>query len=291
MIFIVGGILILLSFIKIGIQSQKPARIADRQPSSSQSAQELYSKAQELEKSEDKTQAKAVYQDILQNHSDYEEVGAVQKNLEQLNLDLIFSNNEIKGKTVFHEVETGDTLVKIAEQYRTTVDMIKRSNNLQGDVIRVGQRLRVWTGSFNIVVDKSQNVLLLKDDNEVVKVYQVSTGTNNSTPVGNFKIVSKLKDPVWFHKGIVVPPESPENELGSRWMGFDVAGYGIHGTIRPESIGQQVTAGCVRMRNEEVEELFSLVPMGTPVTVDGSSILCSYQFSCFSLLWGPVFLR
>ena len=266
-IFIAGGILIVLSLIKVGVQSQKPARVAVSQSPSSQSAQELYSKAQELEKGEDKAQAQAVYQDILQNHSDYEQVGAVQKNLEQLNLELIFSNSEVKGKTAFHEVAIGDTLVKIADQYGTTVEMIKRGNNLQSDVIRVGQRLRVWTGSFNIFVDKSRNVLLLKDGNEVVKVYQVSTGVNNSTPVGNFKIVAKLKDPVWFHKGIVVPPESPENELGSRWLGFDMAGYGIHGTIRPESIGQQVTAGCVRMRNEEVEELFSLVPTGTPVTV------------------------
>jgi len=44
-------------------------------------------------------------------------------------------------------------------------------------------------------------------------------------------------------------------------------GYGIHGTTEPESIGYQSTEGCVRMRNEDVDELYSIIPIGTPVTV------------------------
>ena len=110
-------------------------------------------------------------------------------------------------------------------------------------------------------------MLLLKEGDDVIKVYRVSTGSNSSTPVGEYKITSKLVDPVWFNKGVVLPPESPQNVLGTRWLGFDLPGYGIHGTIEPEAIGQQVTAGCVRMRNEEVEELYSIVPLGTEVTI------------------------
>jgi lipoprotein-anchoring transpeptidase ErfK/SrfK len=145
--------------------------------------------------------------------------------------------------------------------------LIKRSNRLTSNVIRLGQQLRIWTGTFNIFVDKSQNLLTLKDQDEVLKVYNVSTGAGNITPVGEFEIVSKLVDPVWFNKGIVVPPESPQNVLGSRWLGFDLSGYGIHGTIEPDTIGQQVTAGCVRMHNKDVEELYNIIPRGTRVAV------------------------
>ena len=134
-------------------------------------------------------------------------------------------------------------------------------------MIQVGQKIRVWTSKFNIFVDKSQNKLILKDGDVVLKVYDVSTGANNSTPIGKFKITSKLVDPVWFNRGVVVPPESPANVLGSRWMGFDIPGYGIHGTVEPQNVGQQVTAGCVRMRNEEVQELYSIVPLGTEVVI------------------------
>ena len=91
--------------------------------------------------------------------------------------------------------------------------------------------------------------------------------TNNSTPVGVFKVTDKLVNPTWYKAGAVVPSGSPQNELGSRWLGISAKGYGIHGTIAPEKLGQQITAGCVRMKNEEVEELYSLVPPGTEVTI------------------------
>lgn len=223
--------------------------------------------ATKLKKEGDVVKAKELYQAILTDHSDFNQVEQVQKDLETLNLELIFSNTPVEGKTVFHTVGNGDTLGELAKKYGTTVELIQKSNNLTNNMIRVGQKLRIWTGVFNIVVDKSQNILILKDGNDVLKVYKVSTGSNNSTPVGEFTIISRLVDPVWFNKGIVVPPESPQNVLGSRWLGFDLPGYGIHGTIEPETIGQQVTAGCVRMRNEDVEELYSIIPRGTKVVI------------------------
>ncbi|MBU2222104.1 MAG: L,D-transpeptidase, partial [Candidatus Omnitrophica bacterium] len=130
-----------------------------------------------------------------------------------------------------------------------------------------GRKIKVWTAPFSIVVDKSQNTLLLKTGEEVFKTYMASTGANNSTPVGIFKIVNKLPNPTWYKAGAVVPPGSPENVLGSRWLGFDLAGYGIHGTVEPESLGKQVTQGCVRLANPEVEELYTIVPVGAEVTI------------------------
>jgi lipoprotein-anchoring transpeptidase ErfK/SrfK len=168
---------------------------------------------------------------------------------------------------VVHDVAAGDTLGKIAKKYGETMDLIKASNGMKSDTVRIGQRLRIWTGKFSVHVDKSQNVLLLKSGDEVLKVYHVSTGTNNSTPAGTFKITTKLENPVWFKADAIIPPESPKNVLGSRWMGFDIEGYGIHGTVDPDKIGQQVTAGCVRMRNEDVEELYRIIPLGTEVTI------------------------
>ena len=228
---------------------------------------ELHRKALDLVKDNELGRAHDVYQEIVTNYPDVEDIDSIQKEAEDLNLNIIFSSAVIEGHTVTHEVGVGDSIGKIAKQYGTTSELIKRSNNLKGDVIRVGQKIRVWTGKFNIFVDKSQNKLILKDGDVVLKVYDVSTGANNSTPVGKFKITSKLVDPVWFNRGVVVPPESPQNVLGSRWLGFDLPGYGIHGTIDPDSIGKQVTAGCVRMRNEDVEELYDIIPIGTKVVI------------------------
>jgi len=229
--------------------------------------EKMYENAEELLQERKLQEAKDEYQKIITKHPDYDKIEEVQKKLEGINMEIILSNAPSK-YNVIHQVQGGDTLGKIALKYGTTVRLIKRKNNLKSDIIRVGQKLTVWTGKFNIFVDKSQNILLLKIGDEIVKVYNVSTGENNSTPVGEFKIDSRLENPVWFNKGAVVPPESPENVLGSRWLGFDtMPGYGIHGTTDPDSIGTQATAGCVRLRNSEVEELFDLIPVGTKVAV------------------------
>ncbi len=231
-----------------------------------ESVQVLYGQAVNLKNNGQLLEAKDVYQRIVAEYSDYEKIEAIEKELEDLNFQIIFSNIQTP-ETVIHEVQSGDTLGSLAQKYGTTVEFIKKSNYLKSDTIRVGQKLRIWTGSFNIFVDKSRNILILKDGDDVVKVYKVATGENNNTPIGNFKIITKLIDPVWFNKGIVVPPESPQNVLGTRWLGFDLPGYGIHGTIDPETIGQQATAGCVRMLNKDVEEVYSLVPTGTSVVI------------------------
>ncbi|KPK42242.1 MAG: hypothetical protein AMJ78_03210 [Omnitrophica WOR_2 bacterium SM23_29] len=127
--------------------------------------------------------------------------------------------------------------------------------------------MKVVTKKFGIVIDKSQNVLFLKQDEEVLKAYMVSSGENNSTPTGTFKIVTKLVNPVWYSAGAVVPPDSPENILGSRWLGISKSGYGIHGTTDPSTIGKQVTAGCIRMLNSDIEELYTILPEGTEVII------------------------
>jgi lipoprotein-anchoring transpeptidase ErfK/SrfK len=117
-------------------------------------------------------------------------------------------------------------------------------------------------------VDKSQNTLILKTNEDVVKTYIVSTGSNNSTPTGTFKIIEKIVNPPWYKPGGgIVPAGSPENILGTRWLGINKEGYGIHGTTDPKSLGKQVTAGCVRMSNTDVEELFGIVAKDTEVII------------------------
>lgn len=211
-------------------------------------------------------EAKEIYLKLMEMSLSSNQINAVQKDLENLNVAILFSGVQIEGSQLY-EVLPGDSLSKIAKQFNTTIELIKKANNIKDSVIRPAMKLRVLNGTFSIAVDKSQNILILKYNGTVIKTYSVSTGNNNSTPVGTYKIVTKLTDPVWYKDGKAIPPTSPENILGTRWLGFDLPSYGIHGTIAPEDIGKQITQGCVRMRNEEVEELYSLIPAGTEVVI------------------------
>lgn len=169
--------------------------------------------------------------------------------------------------SVVYEVKPGDHLTSISKKFNVTGDLVRLVNKLPSDRLMPGMKLKIPTYKFSVVVDKSQNTLILKGDEQVLKAYSVSTGANNSTPVGVFKIKDKLVNPTWYKAGTAVPYGSPKNILGTRWMGISKPSYGIHGTTEPEKIGQQVTAGCVRMKNEDVEELYNFLPVGTEVTI------------------------
>ncbi len=227
----------------------------------------LLAQVKALEVKEKWLEAKNSYQKLISEFSDSSDVMRWQKKVEEINIKLLFSSANTPGSTLY-EIKLGDTLSKIAKEFKTTPDLIMKSNNMSSDRLVPARKIKVWAMPFTILVDKSQNLLLLKSNEEVFKTYVVSTGLNNSSPVGNFKITNKLMNPTWFKAGAVVSAGSPENILGTRWMGFDLAGYGIHGTTEPQSLGRQVTQGCVRMLNAEVEEIYTIIPIGTEVTIE-----------------------
>lgn len=112
-----------------------------------------------------------------------------------------------------------------------------------------------------IVINLNTRTLHLYDNENLIKSYPVAIGKPSTpTPTGNYQIVNKI-----MHPG---------GALGTRWLGLDIpttgGAYGIHGNNNPASIGKMASNGCIRMHNHHVEELFTLVSVGTPVKIVGS---------------------
>ena len=221
---------------------------------------------EEYEKERRYLEARDSYWKAIEKSFDNEIIKEAEKRIYRLNMKILFSPIITKDSQKYVVVK-GDTLSKIAKKFGTTVELLMKSNQLRSDLIKPGMEFKISTAKYSIVVDRSQNILILKSDEAILKIYSVSTGLNNVTPLGNFKIVIKEKNPTWYATGAVIPPESPENILGSRWMGISKSGYGIHGTTQPETIGKHITAGCIRMVNRDVEELYGIIPVGTEVTI------------------------
>ena len=116
-----------------------------------------------------------------------------------------------------------------------------------------------------LIVNIAARKIVLVEDGKVVKTYPVAVGKHSTpSPSGSFHIASHVANPTYSHDGKVVKP-GPSNPVGTRWMGLGFKGYGIHGTNHPESIGHAASHGCIRMRNQDVEELFELVRVGDEV--------------------------
>lgn len=94
------------------------------------------------------------------------------------------------------------------------------------------------------------------------------------TPTGLFHIVQKRYMPTWVNPGdswgAGMPPSippGPGNPLGTRAMNLDAPGIRIHGTENVDSIGTAASHGCIRLVRHDVEQLYDLVVVGTPVFI------------------------
>ncbi|RME72293.1 MAG: LysM peptidoglycan-binding domain-containing protein, partial [Planctomycetota bacterium] len=190
--------------------------------------------------------------------------------LEQLTRTEIFSRKR-SVECEEYKVVPGDSLSRIAKRFRFPVDGIMHVNHMRRTLIRVGQRLKIPRGPFEVLVIKGEYRLIALQDGKWLAEFPIGTGRDDSTPEATFEITEKTKNPTWYAPDGVYPYGHPKNILGTRWLGFndteEHAGFGIHGTARPESIGRSESSGCVRMRNEDVEVLYGLIPTGSRVRI------------------------
>ena len=132
-------------------------------------------------------------------------------------------------------------------------------------VAAVDAHARERSSARRIIVSIPDRKLLLVDGTRVLKIYDVAVGKPSTpSPPGVFRIVNRIPNPTYYRPSVVIGP-GKSNPLGTRWMGLNAKGYGIHGTNEPRSIGKAASHGCIRMRQRDLEELFNLVDIGVPV--------------------------
>lgn len=115
------------------------------------------------------------------------------------------------------------------------------------------------TERMSIIIDMDRLTLTLFNGGEPFRQYPVAMGKYETpTPVGNWEIINK--------------DANPPDLVGTRWLGLNIpfGQYGIHGTYASHSIGSFASHGCIRMFNNDVEEVFPMVTNGTPVTIIGT---------------------
>ena len=125
-----------------------------------------------------------------------------------------------------------------------------------------------------IIINSKYNTLNFYENNILVKKFKCATGkASTPTPQRKTTIVNKIKNRPYYKLGI--PGGDPRNPLGKRWMGLNMYGYGttygIHGTNNESSIGKNVSGGCIRMYNKDVEWLFNRIRVGATVIIKSTS--------------------
>jgi len=218
------------------------------------------------------TEAKESMDNLMEREIPAELRAKMETSLGDLNLRLLYSP-EAHGEDEYYTIKKGDYIYKLAQKYNVTQELLMKCNSITDPKkISIGQRMKIPLKEFSILVDKYTNTLTLLANGKFFKKYSVRTGAyENQTPIGEFKIHNKKKNPRWVNPRTheLYAPGDPGNELGTRWMSFQSDMLGIHGTIKPESVGYYSSFGCVGMYREDVEELFDLIPLETPIKIVG----------------------
>ena len=131
----------------------------------------------------------------------------------------------------------------------------------------------------SVKVDVKTNMLSVFEGDKIIAAYPVTVGsTQTVTPIGEWKVRGLAKLPTFRYdermlkrgersKNFHMLPPGPNSPVGVVWIALNKRGIGIHGTDEPNTIGQAVSHGCIRLANWDIVRLAGRVKVGVPVSV------------------------
>ena len=164
-------------------------------------------------------------------------------------------------------VKQNDQFAVFAKRYNVPWQYLAKLNHVDPKRIRPGQQLKVIKGPFSAIIELNGFLLTLHAYGYYVRAYPIGIGKDGATPLGKFTVLNKVTNPQYTDpEGHVIDGGDPSNPLGERWIDLG-KGYGIHGAIAPNSIGKAESRGCIRLRNEDVEEVYDMLAVGSEITI------------------------
>lgn len=225
--------------------------------------------------------------------------------------DLPPPNEALIGGVQYSTVEEQDTATKIAQRYDIGFNALQKSNphlNFVHD-FEVGNLLQIPTLHLlpnaprqGIIVNLPEmRIYYFPAGTNLVYTYPIGIGKIGKTiPITRTSIVRKTKDPVWIppedirdynlEKGIVLPkvmPPGPDNPLGPYAIYMKIPTYLFHSTIFPESVGKRASFGCLRMYEQDIENLYPQVKRGIPVLIINEPVKVAWQNSRLYMEMSP----
>ena len=225
-------------------------------------------------------ETRARYQEIIKKYPDTSAASKARKRLNEVHRKMIFEDPNPNEFKEIYEIKRGDVLLKIANKYQTTVYIIEMLNHIRANALHPRQHILVPTwGKVYAVVDKSDYEIRIfrEEDNSFLLQYPVGIGKMEwRTKEGEYMVSHKAIHPPWPDPktGKILKYDDPDYPLGERWLGLSPpnqpnvrTGLGIHGTNQPETIGTSSSAGCVRLRNEDVIEAHAIIRQKSRVII------------------------
>lgn len=221
---------------------------------------------------------------MLEISRDSAEQVELRRHLQAIAEETIFSRERRSDDPLFesYTVQSGEYLINIGKRFKVPHEALMLINGISDPTrVRAGQALKAPRGPFHVRILRSQFRMDVYLQDVYVRSFPVGLGADQGTPLGEWLVKERLPNPTYYPPPSaeikkIISPNDPLNPLGEHWIGLEGisgeavgrTGYGIHGTIEPESIGKAVSLGCIRMYNHDVEFVYKLMmPGASKVTI------------------------
>ncbi len=244
--------------------------------------QALLKSAGDAKSAGDLLAARRDYTQALRSGLPLQSADEARQELSRISEALVFARANVADDplTATHVVRPGERLSIIAARERVTFEFLAELNSLDNpNLLPVGARIKIVHGPFHAVIHKSAHRMDVYLDDVVVRSYRVGLGADDGTPPGEWMVGNKLKNPDWTDPstGRYYAADDPENPIGDHWIALECVsgdclgrrGFGIHGTIDPQSIGANISMGCVRLTTEDIAAVYDLfVPKDSRIEIN-----------------------
>ncbi len=203
----------------------------------------------------------------------------IREKLRELSDAVVFGGRHVTGADILYTPKRGDNLATLCRKtFRkqgayTAPGFVVSMNRMKSPRgLRAGEPIRIPVGRTHLIIVKSEYRLYFLINETYVRDFPVGLGREGLTPEASFVIADKMINPDWYPgSGAKIPHGHPDNILGTRWLGFkntaNLRGFGIHGTQDPASVGKDMSSGCIRMHQSDVEQIFDWTPYGARITI------------------------
>jgi len=211
-------------------------------------------------------EARAALTAFIQRYPTGQHVEEAKDLLGEVNIEVFFSRTPSPGKEEYI-VKPGDVLQKIAHKVKSTPELIMRTNNLNGTMLHIGERLLISHPDFSIFIQRKQKMLVLLDHSSFFKRYHV--GEEKLAPKQPSKVQTKVAEVMAWKDGKRIGFGSKDYVSSTRWIRLAAPAYMIYSL--PDSahpnLEQPPPPSGFGLTAADVEELSSLVNNRTPVTI------------------------
>lgn len=217
-------------------------------------------------------EARDAFYSFIEHYPESSKIEDAKNLLGEINTDIFLSTIPAPEKEVYI-VQKGDVINKVANHLKTTGELIMRANNLQGTMLRIGQKLTVGSGEFSLVISRKQNKVTVLNKGKFFKQYAVldwppvhAKKTGPKAPPAP-KVLGKVTDKIAWFNGTRVTFFEKGYVSALHWIQINIPGCTLH-SVADEASAQKPPGGGIRLTPDALDELAAMLSKGDPVTLE-----------------------